>query len=56
MNPNRPTPRYTITKTIKFKDIKRILKAAKEKQRVNYKGILPPLRLSADFSTGSQTR
>ena len=27
----------------------RILKAAKEKQRINYKGT--PIRLSADFST-----
>ena len=41
MKPNRPTPRYTITKTIKFKVIKRILKA-EEKNRVNYKGYLPP--------------
>ena len=41
MNPNRPTPRYTITKMAKIKDTKRILKAAREKQRVNYKGLLP---------------
>ena len=30
----------------------RILKAAREKQRVNYKGIL--IRLSVDFSTETQ--
>ena len=33
----------------KFKDKGRFLKAAREKQRVNYKGT--PIRLSADFST-----
>ena len=32
----------------KVKDKERILKAAREKQRVNYKGV--PIRLSADFS------
>ena len=37
------------------KDKERILKAAREKQRVNYKGT--PLRLSADFSKETlQTR
>ena len=46
MNPNRPIPRHIIIKLTKVK--KRILKAAREKQRVNYKG--SPLRLSADFS------
>ena len=33
----------------KSKDKERILKAAREKQRVNYKGT--PIRLAADFST-----
>ena len=33
----------------KVKDKERILKAAREKQRVNYKGT--SIRLSADFST-----
>ena len=47
MNPNKPTPRHSIIKITKVN--KRILKAAREKQRVNYKGI--PIRLSADFST-----
>ena len=32
----------------KVKDKERILKAAREKQRVTYKGV--PIRLSADFS------
>ena len=35
-------------KTVKVKDKERILKAAREKQRVVYEGILK--RLSADFS------
>ena len=46
MNPNRLTSRHII----KIGKVKvRILKAAREKQRVNYKGIL--IRLSVDFST-----
>ena len=48
MNPNRPTPRDIIIKMTKAKDKERILKAAREKQIVNYKGT--PIRLSADFS------
>ena len=48
MNPNRSTPRLTIIKMAKMKDKKRILKSAREKQRVSYKGT--PIRLSADFS------
>ncbi len=50
LNPNRPTPRHTIIKTAKVKE--RILKSAREKQRVNYKGT--PIGLSADFSTGQK--
>ena len=34
----RPTPRHIIIKVAKVKDKERILKAAREKQRVNYKG------------------
>ena len=49
LNPNRPTPRHIIIKMAKVKDKERILKAAREKQSINYKGI--PIRLSADFST-----
>ena len=49
INPNRPTPRCVIIKMAKVKDKERILKAAREKQKVNYKGT--PIRLSADFST-----
>lgn len=48
LNPNRPTPR-NIIKMAKVSDKERILKAAREKQNVTYKGT--PIRLSADFST-----
>ena len=48
LNPNRHTPRHIIIKMAKVNDKERILKAAREKQSVTYKGI--PLRLSTDFS------
>ena len=44
----RPTPRHIITKMPKAKNKERIVKAAREKQSVTYKGA--PIRLSADFS------
>ena len=47
MDAKRPAPRYIIIKMPKFKDKERILKAAREKQSVTYKGV--PIRLSADF-------
>ena len=49
MNPKRLTPRHIIIRLLKVKDKERILKAAREKQLVTYKGI--PIRLSVDFST-----
>ena len=49
LNPNRPTPRHIIIKMAKVKDKERILKAARERQKVKYKGT--PMRLSANFST-----
>ena len=48
MDAKSPTPRHIIIKMPKVKDKERILKAAREKQWVTYKGI--PIRLSADFS------
>ena len=48
LNPKRNTPRHIRIKMPKVKDKERILKAAREKQRVTYKGV--PIRLSADFS------
>ena len=44
----RCTPKHIIIKMPKFKDKERILKAAREKQVVTYRGA--PIRLSADFS------
>ena len=41
LNPNKPTPRYIVIKMAKVKYKERILKASKEKQRVNYKGNSP---------------
>ena len=48
MDAKRPTPRHIIIKKPKVKDKEGIIKAAREKQRVTYKGV--PIRLSADFS------
>ena len=47
LNSNRSTPKDIIIKMVKVKDKERILKAAREKQSINYKGT--PKRLSADF-------
>ena len=47
-NPKRPTSRHIIIKMAKFQDKERILKAAREKQEITYKGAL--IRLAADFS------
>ena len=47
-NPKRATSRHIIIKMEKFQDKERILKAAREKQEVTYKGA--PIRLAADFS------
>ena len=44
----RPTLRHIIIKMPKVKHKKEILKAAREKNTVTYRGV--PLRLSADFS------
>ena len=48
MDAKRSTPRHIIIKMPKVKDKDRILKAAREKQLVTYRGV--PIRLSADFS------
>ena len=45
-NPRKHTPRHIIITLAKIKDKKRILKAAREKETVTYKGV----RLSADYS------
>ena len=48
LDPKRNTPRHIIITLPKIKDKERILKAAREKETVTYRGI--PIRLSADFS------
>ena len=47
-NPKRPTARHIIIKMGNFQDKERILKAAREKKEVTYKGA--PIRLATDFS------
>ena len=48
LDPRRNTPRHIIITLPKIKNKERILKAAREKETVTYKGF--PIRLSADFS------
>ena len=48
LDPRMPAPRHIIITLLKIKDKERILKAAREKGTVTYKGV--PKRLSADFS------
>ena len=48
VNPRRNTPRHILIKLIKNKHKERILKAAREKQQVTYKG--NPICLTADLS------
>ena len=48
LNPRKHTPRHIIITLPKIKDKERILKKAREKEMVTYRGV--PIRLSADFS------
>ena len=48
LDPRKQTPRHIIIKLPKIKDKEIILKAAREKETVTYKGV--PVRLSTDFS------
>ena len=48
MDAKRPTPRHIIMKIPKVKNEERILKSAREKKLVTYRGV--PIKLSADFS------
>ena len=48
LDPRKHTPRHIIITLAKIKDKKRILKAAREKETVTYKGV--PIRPSVDFS------
>ena len=46
--PRKHTPRHIIITLPKIKEKDKILKAAREKETITYKGV--PIRLSADFS------
>ena len=48
INPRKNTPRHILIKLSKIKYTEKILKAAREKQQITYKGI--PTRLTADLS------
>ena len=48
LDPRKNTPRHIVITLAKLKDKERILKAAREKDTVIYKGV--PVRLSADFA------
>ena len=48
ITPRRNTPRHTLIKLTKIKYKEQILKAAREKQQITYKGI--SIRITADFS------
>ena len=48
INPRRNRPRHILIKLSKIKYKENILKAAREKQQITYKGI--PIRLAADLS------
>ena len=48
LDPRRNIPRHIIITLSKIKDKERILKAAREKETLTYKGV--PIRLAADFS------
>ena len=48
INPRRYTPRHILIELSKIKYKEKILKAAREKQQITYKGI--PIRLTADLS------
>ena len=48
INPRRNMPRHTLIKLSKIKYKEKLLKAAREKQQIIYKGILK--RITADLS------
>ena len=48
INSRRNSPRHILIKLSKIKHTQKILKAAREKQQITYKGI--PIRLTADLS------
>ena len=51
INPRQKTSRHMLIKLTKIKHKEQILKTAREKQQITYKGI--PIRLTADLATGT---
>ena len=49
INSRQNTPRHILIKLTKIKHKEQILKAAREKQQITYKGI--PIRITADLAT-----
>ena len=47
-DPRKTTPRHIVIKMGKIKDKDRLLKAARERNKITYKG--KPIRLTSDFS------
>ena len=47
INPRRDTPRHVVINLAKIKDKEKLLRAAREKWQITYKGT--PIRLTADF-------
>ena len=54
INPRRNMPRHIFIKLSKLKYKQKILKAARGKQKITYKGI--PIKLTANLSAGIQAR
>ena len=48
INTRRNMPRHIVMKLTNIKDKEKLLKAAREKRQITYKGT--PIRLTADFS------
>ena len=53
INPRRNMPRHILIKLTNIKHRERILKAAREKQQVTYKG--NPIRLTAELFLSAET-
>ena len=53
INPRRNTPRHILIKLTKIKDREKILKAAREKKQITYKGTPPNKVIGRFFSRNS---
>ena len=54
INPRRSTQRHIVIKLVKIKDKEKLLKAAREKRQITYKGT--PIRLTADVSAETTSK